>query len=627
MRNKRLMGIFALASCVMLAGCGDEQKPHEHVFPDKWESNETQHWHQCECGEKKDLGNHIDLNKDNICDTCLRELPVPGPKIAILDLPESIMVGETIDLDDYVVTEGGISYDLNFDDDSFGRIELDDTKVTPISEGNINFTVSARGDEVDGSFFAMSETRAKYLELTEDVGCNYGLFSLEEDGSASLSTLHNDDFIYFDYMTEESGGGFAEIDGHVYQYLVDGQFTQAIAQPGYVSPMVFELYNLQIDLNDSYAYTKTVNFFGEPMEALEFGVFGDSDLTLTDVADIVGGIFGTVDSFVDSGVTYVASAIDFVFISEDENKEMCMCFPLYSPLTGDKLGSPYPHAGIYFLSVPDHPLFDEHELEVACIRTMIDEKQVPQPYDYTALKTALNNIIDGGNYSIVYDYGWFDDSGAELAPEDYPDMEGYIFEDCADSLVRGTDHVAVNAKAIANYTNADVGYAKSFGYMEVDGFVYNYALNAKNYDANKTSFTTIYHARLLDQRFGFLSSSSGDNELFPDDLVFAINESLNVYSLNAVAQNALFRKLLLSNATLAPMITKVMDPSLSRGNDIYSYFEGVATINPDSSVSFEWSIVWNNDQNFVISITVGGAGTTEIPADIISAVEAVVRSK
>ena len=58
--------------------CGyTAEKPHEHTWSDKWTANSKEHWHACSgCTEKKDLGAHVDANKDGKCDTCGYEMAV-----------------------------------------------------------------------------------------------------------------------------------------------------------------------------------------------------------------------------------------------------------------------------------------------------------------------------------------------------------------------------------------------------------------------------------------------------------------------------------------------------------------------------------------------------------------------
>ncbi len=51
-----------------------EDKPHTHTYSTGWSTDETTHWHECACGDKKDLAAHVDANKDHNCDTCGKKM-------------------------------------------------------------------------------------------------------------------------------------------------------------------------------------------------------------------------------------------------------------------------------------------------------------------------------------------------------------------------------------------------------------------------------------------------------------------------------------------------------------------------------------------------------------------------
>lgn len=63
------------AAALSLAACGE----HTHSFGEAWKSDETSHWHECECGEKSDKANHLDTNTDGKCDVCNHDMEVPAP--------------------------------------------------------------------------------------------------------------------------------------------------------------------------------------------------------------------------------------------------------------------------------------------------------------------------------------------------------------------------------------------------------------------------------------------------------------------------------------------------------------------------------------------------------------------
>ena len=51
-------GLFAVILALSLAGCPDPDPTHTHDYGTEWKSNETQHWHECSCGDKTDVDNH-----------------------------------------------------------------------------------------------------------------------------------------------------------------------------------------------------------------------------------------------------------------------------------------------------------------------------------------------------------------------------------------------------------------------------------------------------------------------------------------------------------------------------------------------------------------------------------------
>jgi len=81
---------FGLIFSFMFIGCDNgttDIDTHTHSYSTNWSHNETQHWHECSCGDKKDIANHvvgawivdqvatetIDGSKHKECSICLYE--------------------------------------------------------------------------------------------------------------------------------------------------------------------------------------------------------------------------------------------------------------------------------------------------------------------------------------------------------------------------------------------------------------------------------------------------------------------------------------------------------------------------------------------------------------------------
>ena len=51
-----------------------EDKPHTHTYSTEWSTDSANHWHECTCGDKKDLAPHVDANNDHNCDVCGKKM-------------------------------------------------------------------------------------------------------------------------------------------------------------------------------------------------------------------------------------------------------------------------------------------------------------------------------------------------------------------------------------------------------------------------------------------------------------------------------------------------------------------------------------------------------------------------
>ncbi len=55
-----------------------QEAPHEHDYSDDWESDENEHWHECECEDKTDVGSHSGTTADCVtpseCTICGKNL-------------------------------------------------------------------------------------------------------------------------------------------------------------------------------------------------------------------------------------------------------------------------------------------------------------------------------------------------------------------------------------------------------------------------------------------------------------------------------------------------------------------------------------------------------------------------
>lgn len=70
--SMKKIAIVLLAALMLLAVSCDEKPQHEHKFSEEWKSNETQHWHECECQEKSGVADH-DYETITVESTCSKK--------------------------------------------------------------------------------------------------------------------------------------------------------------------------------------------------------------------------------------------------------------------------------------------------------------------------------------------------------------------------------------------------------------------------------------------------------------------------------------------------------------------------------------------------------------------------
>lgn len=62
--------VFTLSLVMMVACDINTPDTHNHSYSEDWKSDKDNHWKECSCGDKSELGAHASTDGDEICDTC-----------------------------------------------------------------------------------------------------------------------------------------------------------------------------------------------------------------------------------------------------------------------------------------------------------------------------------------------------------------------------------------------------------------------------------------------------------------------------------------------------------------------------------------------------------------------------
>ena len=67
-----------------------EDIPHNHDYGTAWESDANNHWNECSCGDKANVGTHADSDNNGKCDVCDYDIPTtPGGGSGTPEQPET----------------------------------------------------------------------------------------------------------------------------------------------------------------------------------------------------------------------------------------------------------------------------------------------------------------------------------------------------------------------------------------------------------------------------------------------------------------------------------------------------------------------------------------------------------
>ena len=103
-----------------------ETIPHDHSFGTDFETDATNHWNECACGDKANVAPHADENNDEKCDTCGYDMPVST------EVPDTTPETDNPD----TTPEGGNSSATPETENSDTTAKEDDTDATSEEDDN-----------------------------------------------------------------------------------------------------------------------------------------------------------------------------------------------------------------------------------------------------------------------------------------------------------------------------------------------------------------------------------------------------------------------------------------------------------------------------------------------------------
>ena len=474
------MGVLALASCVVLTGCGNK---------------------------------------------------TDEAKIVIKDLPTNLVEGGSIDLKDYITVSGGNGggYSINFDDESFAKITKEsETKIILNEYGNVNFTVSYSGKTQDGTIVVGSEFYNSFIENVKNAGYDYGLIYFDEYDDPHWEN-YGERFIIDSYYSEDGYGGYlVGNDGNVYTFE---ETFDAMGEPVFsfsitgVEPNDLSLYSKPLSLPTSgYKVSKEV-YEDESYSVLILNETEDGQ-----VRDIFLNFFGydedSLDEFLDAYDLVISSLQIVENPIELNDGSVIMSYDAYAMVADNDETSPTYGQESY---ITDQMIvFDKDYMFKEDVENYI--KNDGQPKSSFAVNVdAIADAVEKHNYQIDYSAYWYECSpnkeGTALVRGDKLNYNPFYDEETADQDSYGiSDHFnaigTFSAYVSESKTMVDVPNGPAYGLAEyldapkpeeITAWDYNYNPSTDKYETGSkeksdTGYSLFHDGNLLKfYNFEFLS--------------------------------------------------------------------------------------------------------------------------
>ncbi|MBQ0009138.1 MAG: hypothetical protein KBS97_02565 [Firmicutes bacterium] len=568
MKN-RIMGILALASCVVLSGCGDKEEA----------------------------------------------------KIVISELPTNLVEGNQIDLKDYITVSGGTGgYSINFDDDSFAKITQESETLITLNEmGNVSFTVDYSGKTQEGTLVVGSKMLNDFVSNVENVGYDYHNLYFEYDDDMNEIGLHWENYgeklyidKYMDFESEEYDyiGGYAKAgDGIIYSFNeihdgdeVDFDFTLTGNEPLEMSE-----YSMQLNTifpTSGYTVKKEVN--EETGESYSYLRLDENENG--DVKRVFENFFGLNTKAIEqygyeiSGLEIVEDALVF-----DEELSLNV-YVVYG------MGNVEGEEGLLwdgFLS------FDKDVFIKGNIQKYVDDEEIPES-KYTLNIDAIEEAVQKHNYQIDYTYNWYNatvsSDGTKLIRGDALNRNPYVdpaeMEESGHYLYEFFNAFGgFSAYVQSDKIFVDVPNGTKYGLIEQSNVAWDYAYKTDKYVATENLGRGMFSRQVNEKmyNFEFLSGIGlGDEEISVYDGMFIntkekVSENEYKYTLSGLTAESLFTAL---------FIESIFDGEYDPEDDIRSHYN---TIDVVAILMYEYEI--NQILDVEITEKYNGSELTELIFD------------
>ena len=419
MKNKRFMGLLALASCVtLLTGCNSNAM---FGLGAKW--NQFVDW------GKGLLGLKQEEQKKSDEEPAPEEPSRPDVKIELMDLPEEARPGSVLDLDDYVTIYGTTEdFSIELSDSSKDLASVEGHKVTILAEGELSFTITVGGQSKEVSLSTIYPEKKAFIAWSENLKDNYIGYHFEADedtetwGFANGIIAHGAKYSYNEHFDEDdsknpiTGGYYEDPNGDVYTYKME-EVQGSGSEKEYAPHFMF--------VGDEPASIKDIaGPFNIDYRLLECSTDEDEiwfggDYTLFFPADAAGKNEAAVDAilqipykFDDIGYEYFGTRIEEIHFSvtdDQQNVTEKVGFVMIPLITYQ--GTHYYWGD--FVTV----IVQESDHTVAFMDAIVDELYIPESLPLKPFTDAVDEFVTEESFILSTEYGVYKKNGTKYTAQ------------------------------------------------------------------------------------------------------------------------------------------------------------------------------------------------------------------
>lgn len=542
-----------------------------------------------------------------------------------VEAPAQIVVGEEVDLDQYVTVVGGEGekvYTVSIPAAQEGKVEVNGHKLVALVEGEISVTIEAGEKTAKFSSNALTELKANFSAMTGGLTTEWAFHEVVfyQDGTSEIipnTVVHRNDYTYFaGWEQDEAGnelyGGFLQAqNGNCYSYAVSGgemvvdptiqsSFGNYFCNMGWgISTSDLEyVEETDPDTGNTYEYL----VLSSDVECTQYSSYFDSQLDFF----MYTLALSLNDNYYFSQLVIEPTTIEMA----DGSIYETFAFVAYvNAVADDSLAGVF---GPYILETRNEVS------EIAVVREYIDAGNAPEGVDATPLVNVLNTIGNATSATLQVTAGWYNSSSsltgtaiADPLGEEFPDVYHAYFS--AGREITKYDATGVqNQMQGSNILGMDTGTGVLVEGIEVvNDTYYSYTNVTTDPSTGGAAIATTFSGRVDTEMTAAGMASltlAGLASVTAEDIViYGVQESETqvAYSIDSVK--------VWQAVTNASYLGGAVQYLLANGwtNDMTQYISTTIIIT-SSVVLFNFSLGWDAGQYYVLDIMVGNIGSTTI---------------